>query len=70
MRAVCLGTVGVITAVRDEDGLPMALVNTDQGTVSACLLTCPEAGVGRTVLVHCGYALQILDDEDDEQEQP
>ena len=64
---MCLGTVGVITAVRDEDGLPMALVNTAKGTVSACLLTCPEASVGRTVLVHCGYALHILDDE---QEQP
>jgi hydrogenase maturation factor len=60
---VCLGTVGVITAVRDEDGVPMALVDTDQGTVSACLLTCPEAGVGRTVLIHCGYVLQILADE-------
>ncbi len=67
MSTVCLGTVGVITAVRDEEGLPMALVDTAEGTVSACLLTCPEAGVGRTVLVHCGYALQILDDE---QEQP
>ena len=67
MRTVCLGTVGVITAVRDEDGVPMALVNTDKGTVSACLLTCEDASVGRTVLVHCGYVLQILDDE---QEQP
>ena len=66
MSAVCLGTVGVITAVRDEDGLPMALVEAGQGTVSACLLTCPEAGVGRTVLVHCGYVLQILDDEQEE----
>jgi len=60
---VCVGTVGVITALRDSGGVPMALVSTDQGTVSACLLTCPEASVGRTVLVHCGYALQILDDE-------
>lgn len=63
MSAVCLGTVGVITAVRDEGGLPMALINTAQGTVSACLLTCPEAGVGQAVLVHCGYVLKILDDE-------
>jgi hydrogenase maturation factor len=46
----------------------MALIDTAQGTVSASLLTCQEAGVGRTVLVHCGYVLQILDDEDDEQE--
>jgi hydrogenase maturation factor len=65
---MCLGTAGVITAVRDEGGLPTALIDTPQGTVSASLLTCPEAGVGRTVLVHCGYVLQILDDEDDEQE--
>jgi hydrogenase maturation factor len=69
VTAVCLGTVGVITEVHDEDGLPMALVSTDQGTVSACLLTCPEASVGRTVLVHCGYALQILDAEENK-EQP
>jgi hydrogenase maturation factor len=62
---VCLGIVGVITAVRDEGGLPMALVDTVGGRLSACLLTCPEAGVGRSVLVHCGYVLQILDDEQD-----
>ena len=62
---MCLGTAGVITAVRDEGGLPMALIDTTDGTLSACLLTCPEAGVGRTVLVHCGYVLQILDDEQD-----
>lgn len=63
---MCLGTVGVITAVRDEDGLPMAVVDADGGTLSACLITCPEAGVGRIVLVHCGYVLQILDDEQEE----
>jgi hydrogenase maturation factor len=62
---VCLGTAGVIIAVRDEGGLPMALIGTADGTVSACLLTCPEAGAGQTVLVHCGYVLQILDDEQD-----
>lgn len=67
MSAVCLGTVGVITAVRDEDGVPMALVDAGQGPVSACLLTCPDASVGRTVLVHCGYVLQILDDEQEQQ---
>jgi len=57
----------VITAVRDEAGVPMALVEVDRGggsagTVTACLLTCPEAGAGATVLVHSGYVLQILDE--------
>jgi hydrogenase maturation factor len=65
VSTVCLGAVGVITAVREEDGLLMAVVDTVPGTVSACLLTCPEASVGATVLVHCGYVLQILDDEQD-----
>ena len=64
---MCLGTVGVITAVRDQDGVPMALVDAAQGTLSACLITCQEAGVGQTVLVHCGYVLQLLDDEQDAQ---
>jgi hydrogenase maturation factor len=63
---MCLGTVGVITAVRDDRGVPMALVDTGSaGPVTACLLTCPEAGAGATVLVHSGYVLQILDDAED-----
>lgn len=64
---MCLGTVGVITAVRDDEGVPMALVDTGSaGTVAACLLTCPEAGVGAAVLVHSGYVLQILEADDAE----
>lgn len=66
MSAVCLGTVGVITAVRNEDGVPMAIVDAAQEAVSACLITCPDASVGQTVLVHCGYVLQILNDEQEQ----
>jgi hydrogenase maturation factor len=67
MSAMCLGTVGVITAVHDEDGVPMALVATGDGQpVSACLLTCPEARPGAEVLVHSGYVLRILDNAEDQ----
>jgi len=63
---MCLGTTGVITEIRDEQGVPMARIDTGaSGTVTACLLTCPEAGPGSTVLVHSGYVLQILDDAED-----
>jgi hydrogenase maturation factor len=63
---MCLGTIGVITAIHDEDGLPMALVATGTGEkLSACLLTCPEARPGAAVLVHSGYVLRILDDAED-----
>lgn len=64
MSAMCLGTIGVITAIHDEDGVPMALVATEAGQpVTVCLLTCPEARPGAAVLVHSGYVLQILDDD-------
>jgi len=56
---------GVITEVRDDCGVPMAVIDTGAGTVTGCLLTCPEAGVGRTVLVHCGYVLRILQEAED-----
>jgi len=64
---MCLGITGVITEVRDDDGVPMAVVDTDSAvTVIACLLTYPEARAGMTVLVHSGYVLQILDESAEE----
>jgi len=64
---MCLGMTGVITEVRDDDGVPMAVLDTDSAAaVTACLLTCPEARAGMTVLVHSGYVLQILDASEEE----
>ena len=60
---MCLGTAGVVTGIRDDDGVLMALIDagdTDAVT-EACLITCPEAAVGDTVLVHSGYVLRIVD---------
>ena len=69
---MCLGMTGVVTGIRDDDGIPMAVVDTADpadsaaaGGIPACLLTCPEAGAGATVLVHSGYVLQILDEAED-----
>ena len=51
----------MITEIRDDDGIPMALVDAGSpARVSACLLTCPDAGVGQTVLIHSGYVLEVL----------
>lgn len=62
---MCLGTTGVVTNLRDDDGIPMALIDTGTGhLVPACLLTCPEALVGDTVLIHSGYVLQVFDAEE------
>ena len=56
----------MVTSLRDDNGVPMALVDTGTGqVVPACLLTCPEALVGDTVLIHSGYVLQVFDTEED-----
>jgi hypothetical protein len=62
---------GVIAEIGDDDGVPFALVNTalvntaldNTGAAAplrACLLACPDAAVGDTVLVHAGYVLRRL----------
>ena len=64
---MCLGQTGVIAGINDDDGVPVALVDTgaDQ-PASACLLTCPDAGIGDTVLIHSGYVLRRLASQPEE----
>ena len=62
---MCLGTTGVVTRIHDDDGVPMALIDAGPvGAIEACLLTCPDATKGDTVLVHSGYVLQILEEDE------
>jgi hydrogenase maturation factor len=63
---MCMGMTGVVAEISDDDGIPMALIDTGPaGVVQACLITCPDARIGDTVLVHSGYVLQILDVTED-----
>jgi len=60
---MCLGITGVIAGISDDDGVAIALIDTGTGTpVSACLLTCPDAVTGDTVLIHAGYVLRRVDE--------
>jgi hydrogenase maturation factor len=56
---VCLGTTGVITEITGD----LAVVEAGPVTLTASLLTCPEARPGETVLVHSGFVLKILPEE-------
>ena len=58
---MCLGLIGVVTRTFDEDGVPMADVDTGDGDRSVCLLYCPEAAVGDDVLMHMGFVMEVLD---------
>jgi hydrogenase expression/formation protein HypC len=59
--------IGRITRTWDEDGMPMALVKGDDGEQRACLLYVPEATAGSQVLVHAGFAVELLDPDETEE---
>lgn len=54
---MCVGSLGVIERIWDEGGVPMAAV----GDTAVCLFYTPGASVGDTVLVHIGYAVEIIE---------
>lgn len=59
---MCLGVPGRITAV--EDGLVrMGTVDFDGSSLEVCLAYVPEAQPGDYVLVHAGFALSQLDED-------
>jgi len=60
---MCLGTIARVVEVWQEQGVPMARVDAGRGPETVCLLYVPEAAVGRSVLVHQGYAVQVLEPE-------
>jgi hydrogenase expression/formation protein HypC len=59
---MCLAIPGRITERYEEDGLPMARVDYAGAVAAACLSYTPEAQVGDYVLVHAGFALQLLNE--------
>jgi hydrogenase expression/formation protein HypC len=61
---MCLGVPGRIVARSERDGLPMAVVEFGGVRQEACLACVPEAAEGDWVLVHVGFALTVLDEEE------
>jgi len=59
---MCLGVPGKITKV--EDGfMRMGTVDVDGSSLEVCLAYVPEAEIGDFVLVHAGFALTQLDEQ-------
>ena len=62
---MCLGVPGKIIEIHEREGLPMARIDFGGGTVrEACLAYVPEAQVGDYTIIHVGFALNILSEED------
>ena len=61
---MCLAVPGRVLEINEENGLVMGLIDYAGTRSKACLTYTPEAGVGDFVIVHAGFALQLLDEEE------
>ena len=61
---MCLGIPGKVTEIRDEGGLAMGKVDFGGVRKDACLAYLPEVEVGDYVVIHVGFAISRLDEEE------
>jgi len=64
---MCLGIPGKVTKIYEQDGTLMASVDFDGVEQSVCIATTPEVVLGEYVLVHAGFALNVLSDTEAEE---
>lgn len=62
---MCLGVPGQIVEVRDDGtGMTMGKVSFGGITKDVCLAYVPEAATGDYVVVHVGFAISTIDEEE------
>ncbi len=64
---MCLGIPGKVTRIYDQGGTLMASVDFDGVEQAVCIATTPEVKLGQYVLVHAGFALNVLSDTEAEE---
>lgn len=62
---MCLGVPGKIVEIYSKDELPMAKVDFGAGVLRECCLAyIPEAQVGDYTVIHVGFALNLLSEQE------
>ena len=61
---MCLGIPGKVIEVREEGGLAMGRVDFGGVRKEACLAYVPEVKVGDYVIVHVGFAISTVDEDE------
>lgn len=61
---MCLGIPGRVLEVYEQDNLPMGKVDFNGIVKEACLAYTPEAEVGDYVLIHVGFAISRIDEQE------
>jgi hydrogenase expression/formation protein HypC len=61
---MCLGIPGRVVATFDEDGVLMGKVDFGGVARRVCLEHVPSVQIGQYVIVHVGFALSIIDEQE------
>jgi len=61
---MCLAIPGKLIDINNDSGLPMGRVDYAGTIQTACLAYVPDAVPGQYVLVHAGFAISVVDEEE------
>lgn len=61
---MCLGIPGKIISVYEKDGIAMGKIDLNGVTREVCLVYTPEAHDGDYALIHVGFALNLLSEQE------
>ncbi len=61
---MCLGIPGKILSIYEDHGTKMAKIDFGGVTREACIEVIPEAEPGNWTIVHAGFALNLLSEEE------
>lgn len=61
---MCLGIPGKITDIYEKDALKMGKLDFGGVTKEVCLAYVPEAKVGDYALIHVGFAISLMDEDE------
>ncbi len=61
---MCLGIPGKITKIYEKDSLIMGIIDFGGISREVCMSYVPEAQVGQYALVHVGFAISLMDEEE------
>ena len=61
---MCLAVPGKIKELRDAGGIAMGMIDYGGIAREACMAYLPEAKVGEYVLVHAGFAISQVDEDE------
>jgi hydrogenase expression/formation protein HypC len=61
---MCLGIPGKITEIYEKDSLKMGKLDFGGVIKEVCLAYVPEAQVGDYALIHVGFAISLMDEDE------